>query len=141
VSDRIPEHVRERVRQQAGNRCGYCRSRQEHVLGFLEIEHILPKARGGSDDEENLWLACRLCNHFKAAQTRGRDPVTGRRVRLFNPRKQRWSRHFRWGDAGLYIRGRTACGRATVLALNLNNLIATTVRSKWIEAGWHPPKE
>ena len=137
----IPDDVKERVRQQAGNRCGYCRSRQEYVLGFLEIDHIIPTARGGSDDEDNLWLACRLCNHYKGTQTHGRDPLTGRRVRLFNPRKQRWSRHFRWSEDGLYIVGRTACGRATAVALNLNNLIAEMVRRKWIEAGWHPPKD
>ena len=64
VSASIPAAVKRRVRQQAENRCGYCRSRQEYVLGFPEIEHIIPRARGGTDDEENLWFACRLCNHF-----------------------------------------------------------------------------
>lgn len=141
MSDSIPEEVEQRARRQADNRCGYCRSRQEYGLGFLEIEHIVPRARGGTDDEENLWLACRLCNHYKAAQARGRDPLTGKWVRLFNPRKQRWSRHFLWSSDGLSIVGRTVCGRATVPALNLNNVIARTVRSRWIEAGWHPPKD
>jgi hypothetical protein len=72
---------------------------------------------------------------------RGRDPLTGKRAPLFNPRKQRWSRPFRWSGDGLLIIGRTACGRATVPALNLNNMIARTVRSRWIEAGWHPPED
>jgi hypothetical protein len=141
VSDYIPDDVRQRVRWQAGNRCGYCQCRQEYVLGFLEIEHILPKARGGTNDEENLWLACRLCNHYKGTQTHARDTMSGRRMRLFNPRKQRWARHFRWSGDGLSVVGRTACGRATVVALNLNNLIAKLVRSKWAEAGWHPPED
>jgi len=92
MSAHIHDDVKERVRRQAVNRCGYCRARQEYVLCFLEIEHIIPTARGGTDDEENLWLACRLCNHYKGTQTHGRDMLTGRRVRLFNPRKQRWSR-------------------------------------------------
>jgi hypothetical protein len=39
---RIPEEVCERVRKQAGNRCGYCLSRQEYVWGTLEVEHIIP---------------------------------------------------------------------------------------------------
>jgi hypothetical protein len=107
----------------------------------LEIEHIMPKACGGTDDEGNLWLACRLCNSAKGAQTHGRDPETGRRVRLFNPRRQKWSRHFRWSDDEVYIIGRTACGRATVVALKLNNEIALTVRQNWIKAGWHPPAQ
>jgi hypothetical protein len=108
---------------------------------MLEIEHIIPKSKGGTDDEENLWLACRSCNLFKSDQTHGRDPLTGRRVRLFNPRRQKWWRHFRWSEKGTLIIGRTACGRATVVALNLNNLVAVTVRRNWILAGWHPPKE
>lgn len=137
----IPDIVKKLIRQQAENHCGYCRARQEYVLGFLEIDHIIPTALGGTDDEENLWLACRLCNHYKGIQTYGYDPLTGRKIRLFNPRKQLWSRHFRWSEDGLYIIGRTICGRATVIALNLNNIIAITVRRKWIEAGWHPPDD
>lgn len=92
-SSRIPEEVRARVRTQAKDRCGYCRSLQKYVLGVLEIEHIIPKALGGADDEENLWLSCRLCNAFKGIQTHGRDPISNRKVKLFNPRQQKWSRH------------------------------------------------
>jgi 5-methylcytosine-specific restriction endonuclease McrA len=28
----------------------------------MEIEHIIPEAIGGPTVEENLWLACPLCN-------------------------------------------------------------------------------
>jgi hypothetical protein len=135
----VPESVKRRVRVAAGDRCGYCLSAQRYVLGPLEIEHLLPLAAGGTDDEGNLWLACRLCNGFKGTQTVAIDPVTRRRVPLFNPRRQRWRRHFRWGADGTRIIGRTACGRATVVALQLNNLIAVTVRRSWVSAGWHPP--
>ena len=51
---------------------------------MLEIEHIVPTARGGTDAENNLWLACRLCNGYKGTQIHGTDPMTGRRIRLFN---------------------------------------------------------
>lgn len=81
----IPEALRARVREQAENRCGYCLARQEYVPWVLEIEHIIPKSKGGTDDEENLWLACHSCNWYKSDQTHGRDPLTGRRVRLFDP--------------------------------------------------------
>ena len=39
-------------------------------------------------------------------------------IRLFNPRTQRWPEsHFGWSPDGSRITlGRTACGRATVLA-------------------------
>lgn len=135
----ISEEVRARVRAQAGDRCGYCLSPQHLVLGWLEMEHLLPTAHGGGDEEANLWLACRLCNGFKSDQTDGLDPVTGRRVPLFNPRRQRWSDHFGWSRDGTQVLGKSACGRATVIALQLNNAIAVTVRTHWVAAGWHPP--
>ena len=137
----ISEDLRARVRTQAKNRCCYCQARQEHVPWVLEIEHIVPKSKGGTDDEENLWLACHSCNLFKSNKTRGRDPLTGRRVRLFNPRRQQWKRHFYWDSDGAFIIGRTVCGRATVVALNLNNLVAVTVRRNWVAAGWHPSED
>jgi hypothetical protein len=137
----IPTEARDRVRAQAGDRCGYCLSPQRLVLGWLEIEHIVPKAAGGSDDEENLWLGCRMCNNFKAAQTEAIDPETGQRIRLFNPRRQKWTDHFAWSDDGTRILGRTPWGRATVIALQLNNIIAVMVRAEWVAAGWHPPQE
>jgi hypothetical protein len=137
----IPEEVRKKVREEANNQCGYCRSLQKYVLGILEIEHIISKAAGGSDDEENLWLACRLCNSYKGVQIDAKDPLTNRNVGLFNPRKQKWGRHFAWSDGGACISGLTASGRATVIALQLNNPYAVAVRQAWISAGWHPPTE
>jgi hypothetical protein len=137
----ISEAVRARVRASAQDRCGYCQSLQKYVLGILEIEHIIPKAAGGSDDEENLWLACRLCNSYKGVQTQGQDPESDRNIKLFNPRLQKWTRHFTWINNGTYIEGITACGRATVIAMQLNNSYAVPVRQAWISAGWHPPTE
>lgn len=134
------ETQRERLRVQTHNRCGYCLAHQDYVPWVLEIDHIVPKAKGGSDDEENLWLACHTCNLYKSSQTHGRDPMTGRRVKLFNPRQQKWQQHFAWSEDGTHVVGRTVCGRATVIALNLNNLISVTVRRNWVTAGWHPPK-
>jgi len=137
----ISAALRSRVRAVAKDRCGYCLTRQEYVPLELEIEHIVPVSKGGSDDEENLWLACRTCNLYKSNQTSALDPVTGRRVRLFDPRRQQLSRHFVWSEDGVFIIGQSSCGRATVLALNLNNFVAVTVRRNWVKAGWHPPQD
>lgn len=95
-SSYIPDELRQRIHEQAGHRCGYCLSAQQYVMGQLEIEHIVPTARGGTDDESNLWLACRLCNGYKSDQIEAIDPQTGKTVRLFNPRTQSWSDHFTW---------------------------------------------
>jgi hypothetical protein len=140
IRNRIPPELRDRVRQQAGDRCGYCLSRQEYVWGTLEVEHIVPLADGGADAEENLWLACRPCNSHKSSQTEAMDPETGQGVPLFNPRTQVWREHFAWSEDGTRIIGLTAIGRATVVALRLNDTRLVAIRQRWVEVGWHPPK-
>jgi len=46
--------LRRRIAEQANFQCGYCRT-QERVSGVpLTLEHIIPKAKSGSDTEENL---------------------------------------------------------------------------------------
>jgi 5-methylcytosine-specific restriction endonuclease McrA len=137
----IPASVQQRVRQAAGNRCGYCLSPQRYVMGKLEIEHIIPTSLGGTNDEINLWLSCGLCNRYKAFKTSGYDPHSGKSVPLFNPRAQIWSEHFQWSRDGTRINGLTSIGRATVEAIHLNNELAVEVRRHWVLAGWHPPKE
>src|SRR5215471_17672941 len=57
--------VREYVLEKFDRRCAYC-----HEEGIpLEVEHIIPKSRGGSDRVSNLTLACRPCNQRKGNQT------------------------------------------------------------------------
>lgn len=73
----ITQKRRQRVAVQARFQCGYCRT-QEAVSGIpLTLEHIFPKAQGGTDDEENLWLSCRLCNEAKGVLVETIDPQTG----------------------------------------------------------------
>jgi HNH endonuclease len=142
VSNRyISAALKARIKAVAKNRCGYCQSQQKYVLGILEIEHIISTAAGGSDEEENLWLSCRLCNSYKGIQTRALDPISEQTVPLFNPRTESWSEHFVWSEDGVYVMGLTPCGRATVVAIQLNNDYATTVRKSWVSVGWHPPRE
>lgn len=136
----ISDAVRRRVAAAFFDCCAYCRSAQEYIPEKLEIEHIRPRGRGGSDDESNLCLACGECNRRKATRMTGRDPETNRRVLLFNPRKQRWPDHFRWSESGIKVFGTTPCGRATVAALQLNSRLWLLVRANWVAAGWHPPK-
>jgi hypothetical protein len=137
----VPVPVRQRVREAARDRCGYCLSPQQYVMGTLEIEHIIPRSQGGSDDESNLWLSCSLCNRYKGTQITGVDPASGATVALFNPRIQVWAEHFQWSVDGTRIIGLTPIGRATVEVLQLNNEVAVEVRRNWVLAGWHPPGE
>jgi hypothetical protein len=111
--------TRSLVRQRAGNRCEYCGRRQEESpLATLHVEHIVPRKHGGSDDPENLALACPNCNAFKGANVAGYDRPTGHLTELFRPRRNVWSEHFEW--RGVLIVGKTAIGRTTVDVLQLN---------------------
>lgn len=56
--------VREYLLEKWGRQCAYCGATDVP----LQIEHIHPKARGGSDRVSNLTLACAPCNHAKGAQ-------------------------------------------------------------------------
>jgi hypothetical protein len=138
---RVPRHLRERVATTAGSRCGYCRT-PESIAGFrLSIEHIILEAKGGQTVETNLWLACHACNEIKGARIQGRDLATGKRVRLWNPRRQNWPDHFSWSEDGTEIIGLTPCGRATVATLQLNRPELVAARSLWVQVGWWPPQE
>jgi len=46
-----------------------------------------------------------------------------------------------WNEDGTEIIGLTAAGRATVVALCLNNDEIVAARSLWVQAGWHPPAD
>ena len=136
----IPEAVRERVRQRAGHRCEYCLSPQALIMGRLQVDHVLPRAKGGSNAEDNLCLACELCNQYKWTKTEAVDPQSGATVPLFNPRQQAWHEHFGWSENSVEVLGKSDCGRATIVALRLNNPLAKAVRRNWVKAGWHPPR-
>lgn len=101
----IPQSIDRRVREEARNRCGYCLSPQHLVMARLEIEHIIPLAKQGSNDESNLWLACPLCNRYKSDKTTAIDPETKTEVPLFNPRTQIWCEHFQWAADGSGLSG------------------------------------
>ncbi len=57
--------LREYVLAKWQRRCAYCQA----TAIPLQLEHILPKARGGSDRISNLTLACEPCNRKKGTQT------------------------------------------------------------------------
>jgi hypothetical protein len=95
----------------------------------------------GATVRSNLWLSCATCNRFKRDLISASDPETGRIVRLFNPRNDRWSTHFVWSRDGLQIVGRTAIGRATVATLRLNDELWLLCRRLWVLRGIWPPKQ
>ena len=136
----ITAAVRRRICEAANGRCGYCLMPTQYVQAPMEIDHIIPLSAGGTDDEENLWLACPRCNIFKAAQTQAIDPESGKLESLFNPRKQLWPEHFTWSEDDAHIIGLTPCGRATAAALKMNLAEVVAFRRLIASVGWYPPK-
>lgn len=137
----ISKGLRRRVSEKARYRCGYCLA-QEEIVGIpMDVDHIIPESLGGPTTEENLWLACSLCNDHKGNQTAALDEVSKEVVPIFNPRSQRWDEHFAWTSEGDCLLGLTAIGRATIAALNLNLDIRVRARRRWVMADWHPPKD
>jgi hypothetical protein len=138
---RIPQALRQRVRDRAQGRCEYCQS-SERLTGLsCEIDHILPRVLGGLTTDDNLCLACAACNGYKGAITHTVDPESDEEVALFDPRRQNWREHFAWSEDGTLVVGLTACGRATVVTMKLNQALTIAARSIWASVGQHPPKE
>ena len=57
---------RYRIFQRDNYRCRICGAAQsdgEHVR--LEVDHITPRSKGGTDDDMNLWTLCFACNRGK----------------------------------------------------------------------------
>jgi 5-methylcytosine-specific restriction endonuclease McrA len=57
--------VKEYLLDKWGRKCAYCGNTDVP----LEVEHIVPKSRGGTDRVSNLTIACRTCNLTKGDQT------------------------------------------------------------------------
>jgi len=120
--------TRASVQERAGHRCEYCQLHQEDSpLAVMHVEHIIPRIHGGTDDLDNLALACVDCNLHKGPNLVGIDPETERVTDLFHPRRHRWEDHFEW--RGIYLVGKTAIGRTTVRVLNMNSEDQLALRS------------
>lgn len=140
MTDKVSQTVRHKVRERAKQRCEYCQT-PEWLIGLPhEIDHIIPRAHGGTSNSQNLYLACSSCNGHKHAKIEGYDPQTALQIPLFHPRQQDWYEHFAWNEDGTQIVGQTPCGRATIGALQLNHPLVVGARAIWVQFGYHPQK-
>jgi 5-methylcytosine-specific restriction endonuclease McrA len=67
---RLPRlSLRFRILQRDGFRCRLCGlARDDSPDVRLEVDHIVPRSRGGSNDPDNLWVLCFSCNRGKHAR-------------------------------------------------------------------------
>lgn len=71
------------VLKRAGFHCELCGIRADEKA--LEVDHIIPRNRGGSDDESNFQALCYSCNAMK----RDRDDTDFRKVRASYDNRQK----------------------------------------------------
>lgn len=109
--------LRMQVWKRAGDRCEYCRLPQSLDVLPFQIDHIIAIKHHGPTVLENLALSCCECNASKGPNIAGIElnAVT----RLFHPRNDVWSEHFRWDGPALV--GTTAVGRVTIDVLGINH--------------------
>ncbi len=115
----ISTFLRNLVYERADGCCEYCLISEAVSFATHHIDHIIAEKHGGQTVEENLALCCALCNKYKGSDLTSIDPETGEIVRLFNPRTDVWSEHFKIED-GVFI-GLTPNARATIRLLQINN--------------------
>ena len=125
--------LRAKVRRRARGRCEYCRTPFRYDFIPAEIDHVIAEKHGGRTELSNLAAACAHCNSHKGPNIAGIDPVSGQMTRLFNPRADRWDKHFKWmGEA---LSGTTPEGRATVVVLKINDAAKRAARAALMEEG------
>ncbi len=130
----MPRSLRQFVRKRAGFRCEYCRLPDFAApASTFHVEHVIAKQHGGADDPVNLAWCCHRFNLCKAPNLSGRDPLMDKIVRLFDPRRQTWKRHFEWYGAVLV--GRTQNGRATIAVLDINDPNRIELRQALMDTG------
>jgi 5-methylcytosine-specific restriction endonuclease McrA len=136
MSDTVPGGLRRLVSRRAADRCEYCLLHEEDSFYAHQPDHVIALKHGGLTIEDNLAWACHRCNRLKGTDIASVDPKTKRIVRLFNPRRDKWSDHFR------VERGRiiplTPVAEVTVFLLKLNAISNVEMRKVLIREGRYP---
>lgn len=128
------------IAQRAGFLCENCHTPEDFSPDTFDIEHITSLFLGGSNDEDNLALACGGCNTNKHMHSAWTDTFTGLPSPLFHPRKDNWSEHFSWSDDFNLLIGLTPIGRATLELLQMNREQLVNLRKALSSYGAHPGK-
>ena|ERR1017187_969340 len=129
--------LEELVWQRSRSLCEYCQMPQQFDGFTHEIDHVIAQKHYGPTFASNLALACFPCNNHKGPNVAGVDPNTKKITKLFNPRRNKWRRHFRWDVP--YLVGLTAIGRTTISVLNINDPDRVDLRQSLMDEGVFPP--
>jgi HNH endonuclease len=136
---RLTQEQKTVIKQRAGGCCEYCLSQMAFCPDPFSIEHIIPRSKGGTNDLDNLAMACQGCNNFKYSHICAIDPITGELAQIYHPRQDQWNEHFAWSIDYSQLLGLTMSGRATVERLQLNREGVVNLRRLLCTVDRHPP--
>lgn len=90
--DRLPssdvKFTRRNIYKHYDNKCCYCG--KVHDTRLLNLDHVMPKSRGGRTDWSNIVISCITCNTAKANRT----PREAHLVMHYHPTKPTWHQSF-----------------------------------------------
>jgi len=116
--------LRTLVSERAQFRCEYCLLHEDDSYSPHQIDHILSRKHGGESFEDNLAYCCLRCNLWKGTDIGSLSARTSHMTRFFNPRRDRWSDHFRMDGAIIVPLTDEGEVTAKVLRLNLDKRVA-----------------
>lgn len=134
----VSAELRRLVASRAAGLCEYCLVHEEDTFFAGEVDHVISRKHGGETQADNLAFACLFCNRNKGSDIASLIPGTAEVVRLYNPRQDRWSDHFRLDADGITIQPISAIGEATVRLLGLNQEDRLLEREALLEVGRYP---
>jgi HNH endonuclease len=135
VRRELPDHLRREVSIRAQFRCEYCLYPEARSAFAHQVDHIVSRKHGGSSNLDNLALRCIFCNRYKGSDVAAIDSLTGEIVRLFHPRLDSWSDHFR--ISGAIIEPLTQQGEVTARLLRFNQAQRVAERTM-LQATYYP---
>ena len=130
----ISPRLRRAVADRDGWRCCYCHLSQIGQAATFHLDHVWPWSRGGPTTAENLAFQCTGCGLHMSDRVELADPLTGELAPLFHPLRQTWADHFAISPDGV-CHGLTPVGRATVIALGMNEHAPQVARRMQIASG------
>ena len=135
----VSAELRRIVEARANRLCEYCLIHEEDTFLGCQVDHVIAEKHGGPTNADNLSYSCTFCNRAKGTDIGSIAPSTGEFTRFFNPRTDRWSKHFKL--SGIFIEPISTVGEATARILGFNEPNRLLEREAFQNAGRYPPQE
>ena len=120
------------VARRAQNRCEYCHAPEIVFNMRFEVDHVLPRSHGGSNQLDNLALSCPVCNLFKSDFYPQLELDFAPEQRILHPLRDDIGRHYLLRENSGWLVPITETGRFHIAVLQLNRpeLVAYRLRTR-----------